>query len=195
MALGFLREVGRKTIHMLMLLVLIGYWAITESYGKNIALMSLVFLLILILIMEYLRLDLETKMHFLDFIIRPKERTNMLGAVCFVAASIICLAIFDFRIALTALLMATFGDMFAAIMGQRYGRTLLFKKKTLVGGISEAVVNLIIGIIVLINYTNIYTIIAMALTATISEILVEEIDDNIVIPIFAGFVGQLLMFL
>ncbi|MCK5282323.1 MAG: hypothetical protein KAK00_02850 [Nanoarchaeota archaeon] len=190
---NFFREIGRKVIHLMILLVIVGYLILLRNYGKTHALMALVLLLLLFLIIEYIRLDLNMKMPFLDFFIRPKEVGRVSGAVYFITATIICLAVFDFWIALTALLMTIFGDMFAAIIGQKYGHTLIFKKKTLVGGVAELCINLVIGLILLTAYTNIYTIVGMAFAAAISETLVETIDDNLIVPLVAGFVGQMLI--
>jgi dolichol kinase len=50
---------------------------------------------------------------------------------------------------------------------------------------------LIVGFLVL---DKIYIIIAMALVATIVETMVDELDDNLLIPIFSGFVGQIIFF-
>jgi phytol kinase len=191
----FLREVSRKIVHMLILLVIAGYVIIDKIYGKIYALMALILLLLLFLILEYIRLDLEIKMPLFDYLIRPRETNQMYGVIYFISATIICLSVFDFRIALTALLMTTFGDMSAALFGQKFGKTVLFKKKTIVGGGAELIVNMIIGILILINYSNIYTIIVMALTATVVEILVENIEDNLAVPLFTGFIGQLLIML
>jgi len=54
------------------------------------------------------------------------------------------------------------------------------------------VINLIVGLLLL---SNIYIILIMAFTATIVETFVSELDDNLFVPLFAGFVGQLLFFL
>ena len=54
-------------------------------------------------------------------------------------------------------------------------------------------VNLIVGFAVLINFTNVYVILVMALTATIVEIVVDELDDNLLVPLISGFIGQLIM--
>ena len=190
---NFFREIGRKTIHLMILLVIMGYWTISKTYGKTYALMALILLLLIFLILEYIRLELEIRIPLFDFFIRPKEIGRMYGAVYFITATIICLAVFDFKIALTALLMSTFGDMAAAVIGQKYGHIIIFKKKTLVGGMTELCINLVIGFIILVNYTNIYVILAMAFVATIVEILVETLDDNLMVPLFTGFIGQLLL--
>ena len=123
---------------------------------------------------------------------RAKEERTLHGAGYFLIAAIITLAVLDIRISLAALLMAVVGDMAAGIAGKQYGTTLLFKDKTLRGGLAEFVTNVVVGLIVL---HNIYIIIIMAFTATIAETFVNDLEDNLYVPLFAGFVGQLLIYL
>ena len=104
-------ELGRKSIHLSILLVIFGYFYVWEQTTQQIALLSLVGVLIVFLVMEFLRLELNLAIPILESIIRPKEQRRMYGAINFLLATIICLAIFDFRIGLAALLMTTFGDM------------------------------------------------------------------------------------
>ena len=188
-----LQEISKKAIHIIILIALIGYAIIENQFSQQTALMALVALLMLFILLEYFRLELNWKIPFFSQFIRSKERDRMFGVVYFLSATIICLAVFDFRIALAALLMTVFGDMLAAIVGKKYGTTLLFRNKTAVGSITELVVNLIVGFAVLINFTNIYVILIMALTATIVEIVVDELDDNLLVPLISGFIGQLIM--
>jgi len=188
-----LTEIKRKAFHLLILLVLIGYVFIEKVYGKQTALISLVGLLMLFLIAEYFRLELGFRMPLFDGIIRPKERERYYGVVYFISAAIICLAVFDFRIALAALLMTTFGDMTAALIGKKYGTTTIFKNKTLTGTLAGLGVNILVGFFVLLNSYNVYIIIAMAFVAAIVEAFVDELDDNLLIPLFAGFIGQMLV--
>ncbi len=188
----FLDELRRKAIHVTILLIIMLYSILEKSVSQQIALFTLVFILLFLLVTEFIRLELNIEVPIVRQLIRAKEERRMHGAIYFLSATIISLAVFDFRIALTALLMTVFGDMFAAIVGQQFGKTLLFKDKTLSGCLVELIINLTVGLIVL---NNIYIIIAMAFTATIVETFVSELDDNLFIPLFAGFVGQLLFFL
>ncbi len=211
MAWGILHEVGRKIIHITILVVLAAYFVISANSGKQIALLFLVALLILFLILEYLRLELGWKMPVFSRFIRPKEQNRMYGVIYFLSASIISLAVFDHKIALAALLMTTFGDMVAALVGKKYGTTLVYRNKTWAGFFAELGTNLIVGLVVLSGLFrglfqiigislpepvtgSIYIILAMALVATIVETLVDELDDNLLIPIFSGFVGQIILF-
>ncbi len=195
MAWLFWNEVGRKLIHITILIVLWAYFLIEQAYNKQIALVALVLLLIIFLIFEYFRLELGWRMPFFSQFIRPKEEHRMYGVIFFLSATVICLAVFDYHIALAALLMTTFGDMVAALAGKKWGETILFKNKTVVGFNAELVVNLIVGFIVLHSLpASIYIIIGMAITATAVETLVDELDDNLLIPLFAGFVGQMIFY-
>jgi len=196
MAWDFFNEIGRKIIHITILLILVVYIYVNKQYGQQLALLIVIALLIIFFILEFFRLEMNWKMPFFSMFIRPKEQHRMYGVIFFLTGTIISLAVFDFPIALTALLMTTFGDMSAALAGKKYGRTLIFRNKTLVGFSTELIVNLIVGLSIGVFFSmNIYIPLLMAFTATIVETLLDEIDDNLVIPICAGFVGQIISFL
>jgi len=182
----------RKLIHVTIILIIILYSVLSKTVSAQLALFTLVFIFVLLLALEYIRLELNIELPVIKQIIRAKEERKMHGAIYFLSATIICLAVFDFKIALAALLMTTLGDMFAALVGQRFGKTLLFKNKTLSGFLTELIVTIAVGLIIL---QNIYIIMAMAFTATIVENFVSELDDNLYVPLFSGFVGQLIFFL
>ena len=200
MAWGFFNEIGRKIIHITILIVLAAYFFIQRYLvdsgfnavgAKQVALLALVALLILFLILEYFRLELGWRMPFFSHFIRPKEENRMYGVIYFLLATIISLAVFDHKIALAALLMTTFGDMTAALVGKRYGTTLIYRNKTWDGFIGELLVNLVVGFLIL---DSIYVILGMAIIATVVETLVDELDDNLIIPICSGFAGQIILF-
>lgn len=192
MASLLLREIKKKSVHLIILLALLFYNVIKDKHGGKIALLAFVAILIIFLILEYFRLELNYRIPVFPFI-KAKEQERIHGVIYFLSATIICLAVFDFRIALAALLMTTFGEVASSIMGKKYGTTLFFRDKTSVGCLSGLITNLIIGIIILTNAHQFYIIIAMAFTATIIETLVDELDDNLLVPLFAGFVGQMLI--
>lgn len=200
MAWGIFHEIGRKIIHITILIVLAAYFIIqdslanagyTEALAKQVALLFLVALLIIFLIFEYFRLELGWRMPFFSQFIRAKEQDRMYGVIYFLSATIISLAVFDYKIALAALLMTTFGDMVAALVGKWYGTTLIYRNKTWAGFLGEISTNLIVGFLVL---DNIYVILGMAAVATIVETMVDELDDNLLIPLFSGFAGQIILF-
>ena len=183
-------EVSRRSVHFLILLLLIAYSAINFRIGERAAMMTMVVVLLFFLVLEYLRIEWDITIPLYSKIITPIEKDRLSSVIYFLIAATICLAMFDFKVALAALLMTTFGDMAAALIGRKYGVTLIFRNKTLVGSVSELIINLVIGFLVL---TNIYGMLAMAFTATAVEILVDDLDDNLLGPLFAGFVGQLVV--
>ena len=79
----FFNEIINKTIHVIILLVLIGYFAIEAQTSKQIALLCLIGFLAFFLILEYFRLDLGWKMPFFSIFIRPKEQNRMFGGIFF----------------------------------------------------------------------------------------------------------------
>ncbi len=195
LAWGFLHELGRKVIHLAILVILVLFFAIKNQYGQQAALLFLVLLLLIFLVLEYFRLELNVKMPFFRHLIRPKEEYKLYGVVFFLSSTIIALAVFDTQIAIIALLMTTFGDMSAAIVGRKYGTTVLFRNKTVVGFVAELITNLVVAIIASLFFSlNIYIPIVMAFVATISETMVDELDDNLIVPLASGFIGQLLLF-
>jgi len=190
----FFHEIGRKIIHLTILIVLILFFAIKNRVNEQAAFLFLVFLLLIFLILEYLRLDLNFKLPFFHKLIRPKEEYKVYGIIFFLSATIIALAVFDTAIALAALLMTTFGDMFASIAGKKYGTTMLFRNKTVIGFVTELITNLIVGILISVTFgINIYIPIVMAFVATVTETMVDELDDNLAVPLVSGFIGQILI--
>ena len=196
MTWNFFHEICMKIIHFTILIVLVLFFTIKKQTGQQIALLFLVGILIIFLILEYLRLELNFKLPFFHQFIRPKEQYRVFGVIFFLTSTIIALAVFDVPIALAALLMTTFGDVSATIAGKKYGTTILFRNKTVTGFVAELITNLIVAIIIsLVFLINIYILIIMAFVATITETLVDELDDNLIVPIVSGFIGQILLFL
>lgn len=195
MAWKIFHEIGRKVMHLTILVALIIFYAIKNHAGQQAALLFLVALLFISLILEYFRLDLKIKIPVFNKLIRQKEEYRVHGAVLFLSSTIITLAVFDTAIALAALLMTAFGDMLATIAGKKYGTTMLFRNKTLVGFATELTTNLILSVIISLFFSiNIYILIVMAFAATITETMIDELDDNLVVPIVSGFIGQILLF-
>lgn len=194
MAWEFFHEIVRKIIHLTILVVLAVFFMIKHTWGEKVALLALVALLIVFLILEFFRLELGINLPFFHQFIRPKEQYRLYGVIFFLLSAIICLSVFDTSIAIAALLMTTFGDLVAAIAGKKYGTTILFKNKTVVGFSAELVTNLFVAVFISLFFAiNIYIPIIMAFVATITETLADELDDNLIVPVISGFVGQILL--
>lgn len=216
MGWDFKKEVGRKIIHLFSLFILITYIVFASTFNHRVALLILGFLLIILIELEYIRVELGMKLPLISEFWkykRAKERNKLGGEVFFLIGSILCLALFDLRIAAAAILMTTFGDLASALIGKRFGRIWIpkLKKRAVEGVLAELVVDLVIGFLIIRTLVNgsvwwlssiipagqpIWPIIIiMALTATIVETIVSKLDDNLLIPLFSGFSGQIVLLL
>ncbi len=193
-------ELGRKAIHVTSLLIIF----IFIYFGKPAVLYFLTFSLIIILSVEYFRIEWDFKVPFLDRFFREKERHVYGGEIFFIVGAFIAISAFSKEIAIAAILMTTFGDMAGSLVGKSIGRHKIPKmeKKTVEGSSAEFFVNIIIGYVIFIYFAAQpqyphpeMIIIVMALTATIVETVTNKLDDNLIIPVFAGSAGEILLIL
>lgn len=213
---SFKKEVIRKSIHLLSIIFLVAYVLVSKEVNHKVALLFLSFMLIILFELEYARVEVGAKIPFLKKLWeyrRDKEKNHMGAEIYFLLGSIICLAIFDLRIAAAAMLMVTFGDLAAALVGTKFGKTPLpyIKGKAWEGLLAELAVDLAIGIIVLREPVNgrmwwdsswlpagdpmWLIIVVMAVSATVVETAVKKLDDNLLVPVVAGFNGEIILLL
>ena len=206
---SFKNELARKFAHLLSLFILLVYFLAAGIFNPDVALIILVFVLITFLELEHLRFELGDKIPILSdiwsYLRRENEEKTLGSEVFFLVGAILVLAVFNTQIAVAAILMTTFGDMTAALIGSRFGKNYLsYPEDTAWEGIlAEFFVNIAIGIIVFfifpgtsfssLNYWII--VLVMATTATIVETFAGKIDDNLLIPVFSGFNGQIALFI
>lgn len=192
------REVLRKLFHLTELLVIGGYSFLHFYFSPKIGVLGLTALLLILLEIEYIRIDYQTRIgsrltqFFSRFILRKHEKNNLTGAIFFVISTIIAFSAFDYPIALTALMFSVIGDLVSAIMGTTFGRAKIFRNKSYVGTFSGLLANLIIGALLLEDMPIVY--IPMAFVASFVEMLTQKLDDNLTVPLFAGFAGQCIVF-
>jgi len=185
------QEIGRKLFHFFGGLILIFiYVLVLQNYSQLIGLMVLIFILMIVLAIEYFRLELKLPVPF-KIIIRPDEEQKPVSAIGFLLAAIICFAIFDFSIALAALLMISIGEFLAGLVRIKFGKLQIvgLGEYTPSSSLVELAANITIGYLVLQNWL---IALPMAALATLIEIITLKLDDNLVVPIAAGFLGQLL---
>ena len=209
---NFKRELARKFVHFLAVFILLIYFVVGEMFSRQIALLILVLILIIFLELEYFRLEIGLKIPLLNsiwkYVRRDKEKNKLGGDVFFLIGAILVLSIFDLRIAVTAILMTIFGDLSAALIGKRFGRHYLscLEERAWEGILAEFFVNIVIGFFVFFwmnfssaflfsNLSTWFIIFVMAVTATFVETLIYKMDDNLLIPIFSGFNGQIVFLL
>ena len=172
--------------------VLFVYTFIRHIFGERIGILAITALFLVLLEVEYFRLEYKPKIPPIFNVFRRRERDNVAGTIFFISATIIVFAAFDYPIALTALLLTVFGDLAAALVGIKFGRHFLYKDKTLEGFLSGLCMNCFIGYLMLPGYPIIFF--SMAIIASVVELLTGKLDDNLTVPLFSGFTGQMLAY-
>lgn len=185
-----INELKRKTIHLTSIIIVLTYY----YFGKQAVLLLLTVYLIAILELEYFRIEWGKKLPFVHGLFRTKEADRLGGHVFFTIGSIIAISVFSKEIASAAVLMTTFGDASAAIFGKAFGRTWIpgLKNRAIEGCAAEFMADIIIGWVFLPGWI---AILVMAGTATVVETLTNKLDDNLLIPLFSGFNGHLVLFI
>jgi len=196
---SFVQELKRKAVHILALGYILIYVFVNSYAGKRVGILSLGGLLVLFILLDYFRIERGKKIPYLHQFWRAKEKDRIGGQVFFLVGVIIAFTVFNFKVALAVILMTIFGDMASALIGKKFGK-FRFKtsKKSIEGAVAEFVVDFVIGVLVFFwgawNFSNWplwLVVLVMAFMASYVETLINKMDDNLTIPVVAGFFGQL----
>jgi dolichol kinase len=194
-----LKELKRKIIHLIGLLIPICYYFFREE-DKIIAVIILFALTTICFSLELLRLtNKKVQRLFLtrfSSLLRTHEKQKITGTGYYLLSSLLSVLFFEKELAIACLSFLVLGDMFAAIIGTRFGRTKILANKSLEGSLACFAVCLVIGLFIAWLFPEHLTpqIIAIgALTTTIVELLPIGIDDNLTIPLISGLVMQILI--
>ncbi len=184
-------EILRKSVHLVSILIVLIY----EFFGKEAILWVLMLFLVTVLVLDYFRVEHEIRIPFFYIMYRKDEADRFGGHIFFALGAISVIALFSKEIAYAAILMTTFGDLAAALIGKFYGKRRVFQKifkndKSIEGSASEFIIDLVIGLLII---GNPIVSLVMAILATLTETAANKIDDNLVVPVFAGFFGQITM--
>jgi dolichol kinase len=192
------KEIIRKLIH------LAGFWnlavfiIVSEFIGERMAFLVLTLILLIFLEIEYLRVEhgiLSIPSQFNIF--RKKEQSTFGGHIFMTLAAIVSFAAFSRVIAATAFSMAILGDIFAALVGKKWGRhKFIFSNKTMEGTMAGLAANIVAGYFFVNNIPHFWLILLpMAAVASVVEVFTQKLDDNLTVAIFAGAAGQVLLLL
>lgn len=192
MAKSLKKEILRKLFHLMELPVLLVYALFRHYWSEKVAILALTAMFLVLMEMEYIRLEVKPKLPSHLNIFREKERNNVTGSIFFIAATIITFAVFDYTIAILALMLTVFGDLASALIGIKFGKHKIFHKKSFEGFLAGLAMNLVVGFLILPSYPAIF--ISMALVASIVELMTGKLDDNLTVPLFAGFTGQIIAY-
>lgn len=184
-------EMARKTIHISSIALPIAiYLAPTDLTRRVLAVVT-----ILVLAFDAIRLHeprFRRAFYFLlGRVLREHERFNLLGSTYLLIAALVCVFAFPKPIAVTVLGFLIVGDAAAALIGRRWGRTKILDK-SLEGSLACLACCLIVGFLYPGSAPGISRIVVGSVVATLFELLPVPLDDNLRIPLGAGFAMMLL---
>lgn len=180
----------RKVLHLGLLIPLGIFWYGFDS--SDSAYMFLTSVLLVFFVYEYIRLDTRWQIIF-DNLVKPQESERTVDGLNLLLATFVVHSFAPANIAMASMLMAIVGDTVSTI-GGLYGTMEIQPgrhKSTWEGVIATVLINVLIGLVFL---DHSYIVIAMALLATIIEIQVHKLDDNLVVPIIIAFIGLLISY-
>lgn len=180
-------------MHLTSLLIVVGYTVLLNYFSDRTTILIMTALLLILLEVEHFRLEHRSPMvSFFDKLFRKKEKDNISGAIFLVISCIICFSAFEYWIANLALFMAVFGDIFSALFGRAFGKTKIFRNKTVVGTSAGLLANFGVGFLIMPQFSMLF--VPMAFMASFVELITNKLDDNLTVPLFAGFIGQMIVY-
>jgi len=183
-------ELVRKSIHLTMLVLPVGYLFLS----KQVMLIILGLFIGIALFVEYARFyitEFSAWFHgFFGHLLRNHEKRGLTGSTYLLISCFLGILFFDKWIALLALLFMIISDAFGALFGRLFGKRYIFQNKSIEGGVvfiltGALMVFLVPGCIIWIGLAGI-------LSAFIFEIFITTIDDNLTIPLGSGLIMQVL---
>ena len=185
------RELRRKSIHLLGLIVPIAYVFTT----RHTAIIAVGILVGIAIGVELLKALLPTFrrlfMRIFSPMLRSRERKGGLtGATYYLIGSFLCVLFFDKTLAIACLCFLALGDLFAALIGKQWGRIKLFSRKSLEGSLACFIVCALIALLMKFHPAVALT---GAIVATLIELLPIHVDDNLTMPFISGLAMQLLI--
>ncbi len=187
------REGARKVVHLSTLSIPVVYL----MYGRETTLAFLVYCIVGFLMAEFVRIELRVRIPFFHTIAREREAEHVGAELFFLLGALVAVATYTKAVACAVILMTSLGDMVASLVGKAVRGPRLYKDKTVAGTGAELVMD-IVAVILVGQYVPAIAlpaavVFAMAIAATVVETLVERIDDNLAIPVIAGFIGNLML--
>ena len=126
---------------------------------------------------------------FAPFLRTHERKGAITGATYYLISAFLCILFFAKTLAVVCIFFMVLGDLAAALVGKKWGRTKLIGAKSLEG---SAACFVVCAAIALVKLDPIIGIIG-ALVATIVEMLPFPVDDNLTVPLVSGAVMYFLM--
>jgi len=186
-------EIRRKTVHLCLAIIPVLYF----FFSRYVMLSLTGVLLFVAILVEGLRIfNSKFAVVFnqkLGNLLRAHEKRGLTGATYLFISSFFMILLFQQNIAICVLFILIISDGLGALVGKLWGKHRLYGFKTVEGSIVFLVSAVLIVLFVFrrplwIGWVGL-------ITAFCVEVLIQKIDDNFTIPLFAGGVMQILFML
>tara|TARA_Y100000768_G_scaffold385705_1_gene372422 strand:- start:60 stop:641 length:582 start_codon:yes stop_codon:yes gene_type:complete len=188
--LSFKQELLRKGIHACNSIIAFALFFLDQ----NDVLLIVAIGTILIVVFDFLRIYTKQVQKIYNFLFkevtRDFESRRLTGASYVMIGALIVLSIFESRICIPALLIMSFSDSAAAIIGKKYGKTKIFDK-TLEGSLAFLLTSFVIVIFFIPDIDFTFSIIAIIASTIVELVPKSNLDDNLLIPIVSAFIISL----
>ncbi len=174
----------RKLLHLISVLFPVAILI----FDKKIYLPIIAFFLGGFLTADYLRFEIKSfKIFFKCFfgeMIKKEEQNFFTGATWVCISAFLLALFFPRKVAVISLLFLSISDNLASIVGKLFGKTKLFKNKTLEGFLAFLIVSFIITLF--FQELSIKKKIIISLFASFVELFSGTIDDNFTVPLLTA---------
>lgn len=184
----FWNELIRKSIHMSSLVIPVSVLFLDIRWIRLI----LLGLTCIAFLVEWARFNWSPFRAFfkqcVGSLLRKHEEKGLTGATCLLISSTIAVFAFDNWIIITSLCFLMISDAMGALVGRFIGRIQIAENRTLEGSLAFLISGLIV--VYFVPGTRFEIAIPGAIVASLVEIFIRQIDDNIAIPLISGFFMQ-----
>jgi diacylglycerol kinase (CTP) len=187
-------EAIRKSIHIGSLIIPLTYRYIL-SYNRLLMFILLLVSLVSIVIVELYRLHIASFRKFFHKlfgqIMRRHEKMDFTGATFLVLSSMLCVVFFKPIIAFLAISYLSIGDTFAALIGIPFGKRKFINQNKSVEGSLACFTSILLFSILFSGDLSPWVYVIGCFTATLAELWIIPLDDNIKIPLLSGIIMTL----
>lgn len=201
--ISYKQEILRKGIHLASLSIPICYIFLTKEIMLSFLVPAAILLIIFDILSKNVQFFINLLMKYFGQMLRPHEKKGkgfFNGATWVLISATICVASFPKIITITGFTILIISDIFAALIGRRFGKHKIFDKSW------EGTISFVISAIAIVFlYYNLFNLpfsylISGVIAAVISGFVeliskVIKVDDNLAIPISVGLVMLALEFL
>lgn len=190
------QELLRKSIHLMSLSIPISYIFLTKETMLYIFIPFAIAITLFDILSQRVKFFTKLLLTFFRKMLRPHElrgERSFNGATWVIISAAICVAIFPKVIMITGFTILIISDIFAALIGRKYGKRPLFDKSW--EGTSSFIIS---AMLIVFIYYNLFSLPNSYLVAGVVAAIVggfveavsnvAKVDDNFSIPISVGIV-------